>query len=832
VKTKRLNPAIAGSAILAVLATATPALGQTTINNGDFTAASVAQATSDYGSLAGNMTSGFAGRWGYNKPDDFSIIDGGGGDMKLHLDGMGSNGRGGVVFDELKTLTGTGWYFQFEADLNNGLSVFQVWAGVDDNANVDAKDVMKYGGTGGPEDGVVVGNQWDLILDISAADLAASIDSATDGPYQFALNGVTFGTYDLAVVKFIGNGSTGDMDNFGLIQIPPTVVPVADFSATTQYGELKGPSTLTVDFTDLSTEFPTSWSWDFGAGEGTSTDQNPSHDYTTPGIYTVTLTSTNGIGDSTPEVKTAYAEVLTPTTPVASFTATPVTNIAPLTVNFTDTSANYPTSWLWDFGGTEGTSTDQNPSHEYTIEGTYTVTLTATNTTGSSTPLVMTDLVVVAPFSNGIVNADISSTVMTQGDANAEDLGYGWFAKGGDSEPAPTILQWSAGATAGTAGVMTQVGNSGSATRFGQYFGNILTGTGYSLDFDLGGTAWFEYMDLWAGTLDASPSGTAMDSGTTRNPSDNLVVGSWTKLLEIVTADLSGAAHYSFPITQDLGSYDVMVLRVQSKSTGVGTTYDNFEFVGGGGDTTPPNWIATWPQVDGVTATGGTARAQIDEDGTAYYVVLADGAAAPSSAQVEAGNDAGDSPALQSGSIALTATTEGTDAISGLTENTAYDVYFVAKDGVPNLQASPVPVEITTQTLYAAWSGGETFDGDKNGDGVDNGIAFLLGAADPDADALGLLPTPTEDGSGGLVMTFSMLNAANRGDAELSVQHSSDLGITDAWLGAVVGADGNDVSFSVTPNGGDPTLDDVVATIDGAAAMNGKLFGRLLGTED
>jgi PKD repeat protein len=52
-------------------------------------------------------------------------------------------------------------------------------------------------------------------------------------------------------------------------------------------------------------------------------------------------------------------------------------------VAFTDTSAGYPTSWLWDFGdGT--TSTGQNPSHTYSTPGTYTVTLTATNAYGSS----------------------------------------------------------------------------------------------------------------------------------------------------------------------------------------------------------------------------------------------------------------------------------------------------------------------------------------------------------------------------------------------------------------------------------------------------------------
>jgi len=52
-------------------------------------------------------------------------------------------------------------------------------------------------------------------------------------------------------------------------------------------------------------------------------------------------------------------------------------------VQFTDQSTNAPTSWAWDFGD-GGTSTLQNPAHQYTATGTYNVTLTATNTFGTA----------------------------------------------------------------------------------------------------------------------------------------------------------------------------------------------------------------------------------------------------------------------------------------------------------------------------------------------------------------------------------------------------------------------------------------------------------------
>ena len=51
-------------------------------------------------------------------------------------------------------------------------------------------------------------------------------------------------------------------------------------------------------------------------------------------------------------------------------------------IQFTDTSSNSPTSWLWNFGdGT--TSTLQNPTKSYSTAGTRAVTLTATNANGS-----------------------------------------------------------------------------------------------------------------------------------------------------------------------------------------------------------------------------------------------------------------------------------------------------------------------------------------------------------------------------------------------------------------------------------------------------------------
>lgn len=151
--------------------------------------------------------------------------------------------------------------------------------------------------------------------------------------------------------------------------------PVADFSADPANGE----APLNVQFTDLSTQNPTSWQWNFGDGSS-SDEQNPAHIYNNPGIYTVQLTVTNSHGTDIEE-KVDY--IVAEGAPIAQFAGEPSGGPAPLSVNFTDLSANNPTAWEWEFGDGAG-STEQNPSHTYQNQGAYTVKLTVSNAFGTN----------------------------------------------------------------------------------------------------------------------------------------------------------------------------------------------------------------------------------------------------------------------------------------------------------------------------------------------------------------------------------------------------------------------------------------------------------------
>ena len=176
------------------------------------------------------------------------------------------------------------------------------------------------------------------------------------------------GTYTVTLTATNAYGQTSKTT-----QISIAAKPITNFSASPVNG-------LTVQFSDLSLEDPTSWSWDFGENEHTL--QNPVHSYQQPGTYNVTLTATNAMG-STPVTKSIPVTVSEPVRPEANFSYQP-TESNKTQIEFTDTSSNAPSSWLWSFGdGT--TSTEQNPVHQYSTGGVYSVRLTVTNANGDAT---------------------------------------------------------------------------------------------------------------------------------------------------------------------------------------------------------------------------------------------------------------------------------------------------------------------------------------------------------------------------------------------------------------------------------------------------------------
>jgi gliding motility-associated-like protein len=157
-----------------------------------------------------------------------------------------------------------------------------------------------------------------------------------------------------------------------------------------------GCAPIVVNFQDISTGNPTSWSWDFGNGS-TSTLKNPSTTYLTPGTYTVTLTATNASGSNT-ITQSAYINVFDP--PTVDFIYDKNSGCTPYPIRFTDQSTAAPgtanASWFWDFGDGQ-TSTQKNPVHIYRTSDNFTVSLKVTSDKGCSKTITKANIINIIP---------------------------------------------------------------------------------------------------------------------------------------------------------------------------------------------------------------------------------------------------------------------------------------------------------------------------------------------------------------------------------------------------------------------------------------------------
>ncbi len=153
--------------------------------------------------------------------------------------------------------------------------------------------------------------------------------------------------------------------------------PIAGFEVSPASGNVP----LDVSFRDTSQGNITGWQWDFGNGSQ-SMAQHPTCTYSSPGIYTVSLT-VKGPGGANTAVKNNYI-VVNAAALKADFEALPTQGALPLNVSFKRKVQGEITEWLWDFG--DGvTSTVGNPVHVYEAAGKYSVSLTVKGPGGTLT---------------------------------------------------------------------------------------------------------------------------------------------------------------------------------------------------------------------------------------------------------------------------------------------------------------------------------------------------------------------------------------------------------------------------------------------------------------
>ncbi len=141
--------------------------------------------------------------------------------------------------------------------------------------------------------------------------------------------------------------------------------------------EVDPQNQLLLHFEDLSEGDIDKWTWDFGDGT-TSTEENPSHLYSTSGTYEVCLTVENTEEECESEF---CSEVVVGLSDCEADFEWEVTDENPLRVEFTDLSSGDLVFWQWDFGDSTY-AFEQSPVHQYAAPGAYMVVLLVSDSSG------------------------------------------------------------------------------------------------------------------------------------------------------------------------------------------------------------------------------------------------------------------------------------------------------------------------------------------------------------------------------------------------------------------------------------------------------------------
>ncbi|MHB8587055.1 MAG: PKD domain-containing protein, partial [Thermoplasmatota archaeon] len=218
-------------------------------------------------------------------------------------------------------------------------------------------------------------------------------------------------------------------DDGGVAGTLSEVVRIADepiavaFTAST----LAALSQTNVTFTDKSVDPDGSfraWQWSFGDGTNSSA-QNPVHAFAHPGTYNVTLWATDSSGDAGAANQPI---VILDRPPSVNFSTAVIGPTSDRKVSFTDRSFDLDgtvVSWSWAFGD-GSSSTEQNPTHVFAAMGSFFVTLTIIDDSGSTNTtrtLVTLSALPIAPPERTNVSGSGSSPPSTSGNATTTGSG-------------------------------------------------------------------------------------------------------------------------------------------------------------------------------------------------------------------------------------------------------------------------------------------------------------------------------------------------------------------------------------------------------------------------
>lgn len=212
-------------------------------------------------------------------------------------------------------------------------------------------------------------------------DNSTTVDSAS-----FSQTFAQHGTHTVALIATSTDGCTGNSSMN--IEIFPLPQPMFSANAVCLNG-----TTNFDNASQIATGAINTYNWFFGDGQSTVAN-DPNHLYTSAGIFQASLTATSDNGC----IATVTQPVRVYANPQVDF-STGVQGCSPVLAtprDLTISTDGQLTGWLWDFGD-GAVSTDQQPSHEYTTSGNYSVTLTVVSSFGCQSRLTAPGFVQVFP---------------------------------------------------------------------------------------------------------------------------------------------------------------------------------------------------------------------------------------------------------------------------------------------------------------------------------------------------------------------------------------------------------------------------------------------------
>ena len=207
-----------------------------------------------------------------------------------------------------------------------------------------------------------------------------SVDSTDlNAEYSPTSTEVSNGSVLLTLTSTNNGGCNLVVDNVVINFVAP---PFANFTAAEKCLDL--PTAFT-DFSLPGYGTLNSWNWTFGDASNSST-QNPSHQYTSAGSYSVQLIVGTNAGCFDTVVKTIKSYEL----PVADFSYSASCTNNNIVINFTDNSttvADLINFWFYDFGG-QGSVSAQNPIQQFVASGGFNITHIVKTVSGCSDTIV------------------------------------------------------------------------------------------------------------------------------------------------------------------------------------------------------------------------------------------------------------------------------------------------------------------------------------------------------------------------------------------------------------------------------------------------------------